>query len=132
MVKVVGKKPQPPLFSNDHQFKRLTIPFKSTVSIGDPKYDNITESQEIELNGEIAAERFDPPKQVVDALIFPTGKDQVSIPFQLLNNHIYLPVSLYGKKYDRMIFDTGATDVVSAAAAKSNGIRAEGELPGGG
>jgi hypothetical protein len=132
MVDLTGEQPQTTSFSDYREFKGLITPFKSTVSIGDPKYDNISESQEIELNGEIAAERFDPPKQVVDALIFPAGKDQVSIAFQLLNNHIYLPVSLDGKKYDRMIFDTGATNVVSAAAAKANGIKAEGELPGGG
>jgi hypothetical protein len=132
MVDLSGEQPQTTSFSDYRQFKGLTISFKSIVSIGDPKYDNVSDSEEIELNSEIAAERFDPPKQVVDALVFPAGKDQVTIPFQLLNNHIYLPVSLDGKKYDRMIFDTGATNVVSAAAAKANGIKAEGALPGGG
>jgi hypothetical protein len=132
MVDLTGERPQTTSFSDFRQIKGVTIPFKSKVSIGDPKYDNITESAEIELNSEIAAERFDPPKEVVDALVFPAGKDQVSIPFKLLNNHIYLPVSLDGKTYDRMIFDTGATNVVSAAAAKANGIKTEGQLPGGG
>jgi hypothetical protein len=132
MVDLTGEQPQTTFFSDFRQIKGLTIPFKSKVSIGDPKYDNLIESEEIDLNGEIGAERYDPPKQVVDALIFPAGKDQVSIPFKLLNNHIYLPVSLDGKEYDRMIFDTGATNVVSAATAKAAGIKSEGQLPGGG
>jgi hypothetical protein len=46
------------------------------------------------------------------------GKEQVSIPFRLVNNQIYLSASLDGKRYDNIVFDTGATNVVSAAAAK--------------
>jgi hypothetical protein len=132
MVDLSGEQPQTSSFSDYRQIKGLTIPFKTIASIGDPKYDSVTESEEIDLNREITAERFDPPKQVVDALVFPAGEDQVTIPFQLLNDHIYLPVSLDGKKYDRMVFDTGATNAMSAAAAKANGIKAEGSLPGGG
>jgi predicted aspartyl protease len=132
MVDLTGEQPETTYFSNFRPFKGLTVPFSAKVSIGDPKYDSITELQQVEVNTEIAASRFDPPKQVVDALEFPPGEDQVTIPFRLLNNHIYLPVSLNGKVYDRMIFDTGATNVVSVAAAKADGIKAEGELPGGG
>jgi predicted aspartyl protease len=132
MVDLTGEQPQTTYFSDFRQFKALTIPFKTKVSIGDPKYDSAVESQEIELNGTVAAERFDPPKQVVDGLVFPTGKELVSIPFRLVNNHIYLSASLDGKRYDNIVFDTGATNVVSAAAAKSAGIKTEGALPGGG
>jgi len=132
MVDLTGAQPQTTFFSDFRELNGLTIPFKSTSSIGDPKYDSVSVSETIELNGEIASTRFDPPKQVVDGLVFPAGKTQVSIPFRLLNNHIYLPVSLDGKTYDQMIFDTGATNVVSVAAAKANGITAEGALPIGG
>jgi membrane-associated protease RseP (regulator of RpoE activity) len=131
-VDLTGEQPQTTFFSDFRSLNGLTIPFKARVSIGDPKYDTIVESEQIELNSEIAASRFDPPKQVVDALEFPAGKDEVSIPIHLLNNHIYLPVSLNGNVYDRMIFDTGATNVISAAAAKASGIKTEGALPGGG
>ena len=131
-VDLTGEQPQTTFFSDFRSVQGLTIPFKAKVRIGDPKYDSIAESENIELNSEIAASRFDPPKQVVDALEFPAGKDRVSIPFKLLNNHIYLPVSLNGKVCDQMIFDTGATNVISSAAAKANAIKTEGELPGGG
>src|SRR5260370_13533609 len=97
MVDLTGEQPQTTSFSDYPQFKGLTITFNPPFTFAIPKYDNITESQEIEFNGKITATRFDPPKQAVGALIFPAGKDQVSIPFQLLNNHIYLPVSLDGK-----------------------------------
>ena len=132
MVDLTGSQPQTTYLSDFRQVNGVTVSFKSKVSIGDPKYDNLSESQEIQLNGEIAAAKFDPPKQVVDALIFPAGKDSVSIPFHLINNHIYLTASLDGKVYDHVIFDTGATNVISAAAAKKGGIKSEGALPGGG
>jgi hypothetical protein len=50
----------------------------------------------------------------------------------LINNHIYLPVSLDGKIGEHFIFDTGATNTVNAKLAKLANIRTEGSLPGGG
>jgi hypothetical protein len=62
MVDLTGEQPQTTYFSDFRQFKALTIPFKTKISIGDPKSDSTVESQEIELNGTIAAARFDAPK----------------------------------------------------------------------
>jgi hypothetical protein len=58
MVDLTGERPQTTYFSDFRQFKALTIPFKTKVSIGDPKYDSTVDSQEIELNGTVAAARM--------------------------------------------------------------------------
>jgi hypothetical protein len=131
-VDLTGQQPQTTDFSDFRPIAGLTVAFHARTSIGDPKYDSIVQSAQIEVNQAIPATRFDPPKQVLDPLIYPSGKGLVSIPFKLINNHIYLQAVLDGKQYDHIIFDTGATNLLGAAAAKLNGIKAEGTLPGGG
>jgi hypothetical protein len=132
MVDLTGPQPQTSYFSDFREVDGVLVPFQTRVSIGDSKYDQTISSQKIDFNTEIAAVRFDPPNQVLDALIFPAGQKEVSTAFRLINNHIYLPVSLDGKTGDHFIFDTGATNTVSAELAKMAGIRTEGSLPGGG
>jgi hypothetical protein len=132
MVDLTGEQPETSYFSDFRDVDGLLIPFQTRVSIGDPKYDQKMLSQKIDFNIETAAERFDPPKQVLDALIFPSGQKSVSTSFHLINNHIYLPVSLDGKIGEQFIFDTGATDTVSSEFAKTAAIQTEGSLPGGG
>jgi hypothetical protein len=132
MVDLTGEQPQTSYFSDFRDVDGLLVPFQTRVSIGDPKYDQKLVSQRIDFNTEIAADRFDPPKHVLDALIFPSGQKRVSTSFHLINNHIYLPVSLDGKIGEHFIFDTGATNTVSSQFAKTAGIQTEGSLPGGG
>jgi hypothetical protein len=131
-VDLTGQQPQTTYFSDFREVGGLLIPFQTRVSIGDPRYDQKIYPQKIDLNPEIAAERFDPPKQVVDALVFPSGEKEITTSFRLINNHIYLPVSLDGKVGEHFVFDTGATNTVSAEFAKAAGIKTEGSLPGGG
>ena len=132
MVDLTGPRPQTSYFSDFRNVDGLLVPFRTRVSIGDSKYDQTISSQKIDFNTPIAAERFDPPKQVLDALIFPAGQKETSTSFRLINNHIYLPVSLDGKIGEHFIFDTGATNTVNAKLAKLANIRTEGSLPGGG
>jgi hypothetical protein len=132
MVDLTGPQPQTSYFSDFRNLDGLLIPFQTRVSVGDAKYDQKIFSQKVDFNTEIAAQRFDPPKQVLDPLIFPAGQNEISASFRLVNNHIYLPISLDGKTGDHFIFDTGASNTVSAEFAKTAGIRTEGTLPGGG
>ena len=132
MVDLTGEQPQSSYFSDFRDVDGLLLPFQTRVSIGDPKYDQKMFSQKIDFNTQVAEERFDPPKQVLDALIFPSGQKRIGTSFRLINNHIYLPVSLDGKISEHFIFDTGATNTVSSEFATTAGIQTEGSLPGGG
>jgi outer membrane lipoprotein-sorting protein len=132
MVDLTGPQPQTSYFSDFRNVDGLLVPFQTRVSVGDSRYDQKIFSQKIDFNTEVAAQRFDPPKQVLDPLIFPDGQKEISAAFRLINNHIYLPVSLDGKTGDHFIFDTGAVNTVSAELAKTAGIPTEGTLPGGG
>jgi hypothetical protein len=132
MVDLAGEQPETSYFSDFRDVGGVLVPFRTRVSVGDPKYDQTILTQKVDFPVEMATERFDPPKLVAGALDFPSGQKEAVSAFQLINNHIYLPVSLDGKTAAHFIFDTGATNTVDAARAKAIGIKTEGSLPGGG
>nr|WP_255482545.1 aspartyl protease family protein [Rhodanobacter sp. MP7CTX1] len=53
------------------------------------------------------------------------------VPFDLANNHIYIDGSVNGKPV-RLMFDTGAGNLLTPAAAKRLGLTSEGKLASGG
>ncbi len=54
------------------------------------------------------------------------GASETTLPFRLINNHIYADVSINGSKPLNFIFDTGGRNALTPAAAKSLGIKAQG------
>jgi hypothetical protein len=58
----------------------------------------------------------------------PSGR--TTVPFQLLNNHIYLPVKVDGKGPFLFIFDTGGHDILTPDTAKALAVHTEGDAPG--
>jgi hypothetical protein len=58
----------------------------------------------------------------------PAGR--VTVPIQLLNNHVYLSVKVNGKGPFLFIFDTGGHSLLTPETAKALGLKAEGASPG--
>ncbi|HWA03805.1 MAG TPA: aspartyl protease family protein [Rhizomicrobium sp.] len=56
------------------------------------------------------------------------GKHETTVPFRLLNNHIYADVSVNGSKPLNFIFDTGGHSIVTPETAKALGIASKGNL----
>lgn len=54
------------------------------------------------------------------------GASETTVPFRLINNHIYAPVSVNGSKPLNFIFDTGGHDILTPATAKLLGVKAIG------
>jgi len=51
------------------------------------------------------------------------GATETTVPFQLINNHIYAKVSINGSKPLNFIFDTGGHDILTPPTAKMLGIK---------
>ncbi|HEY5289765.1 MAG TPA: aspartyl protease family protein [Caulobacteraceae bacterium] len=70
-----------------------------------------------------------PAWSVADAAIAnPSGR--TTVPFRLLNNHIYAEVRVNGKGPFLCIFDTGGHDIVTPETAKALTVKSEGQAPG--
>jgi len=132
-VQLTGTQPHTFILADFARFDGILAPKKTTDRVGnDPKYDTVTLVTAISWAGPQLANRYAPPPPPPNSAQWPPGKDSVSIPFGLLNNHIYVEASINGSAPQPFVFDTGATDILEANAAKKLGITVEGALPGGG
>jgi PDZ domain/Aspartyl protease len=132
-VQLTGTQPHTFILSDFSRFDGILAPKKTTDRVGnDPKYDTVTLVASVSLAGPQLASRYAPPPPPPNSAQWPAGKDSVTIPFRLLNNHIYVEASINGTAPQPFVFDTGATDILEASAAKKFGISVEGAMPGGG
>ena len=70
-----------------------------------------------------------PAWQVADAAIA-NAAGRTTVPFQLLNNHIYAEVRVNGAGPFLCIFDTGGHDIITPETAKALTVKSEGQAPG--
>jgi hypothetical protein len=82
-------------------------------------------------SGDVAA-RFAKPQSDVRDFFIQGGHGETSVAMELIDNHVYVPVTLNGKGPYRFIFDTGGENVVDPAVAAEVGALGRGELQGGG
>jgi len=132
-VQITGGQPQTFILSDFASFGGLLVPRKTIDRVGNnPKFDTVTEAQTITLSGPEQLARYEPPPPPANTAQWPAGKESVTVPFRLLNNHIYVDASINGTAPRAFVFDTGATDILLPGAAKALNIAVEGALPGGG
>jgi predicted aspartyl protease len=84
----------------------------------------------VESNPEIDPAMFDPPKEGAKDFTFTAGDAAEDIPFEFIENHLFIPVSVEGREAIWVI-DTGAgMSVIDQAFADEMGIESEGNLKG--
>jgi Aspartyl protease/PDZ domain len=76
------------------------------------------------------ASAYAPPSWSRSNLSLPGGS--TTIPFQLLNNHVYASVFINGKGPFRFIFDTGGHNILTPATAAALGLKPQGDSQSGG
>jgi hypothetical protein len=133
MVQLTGAQPHSFIASAWRKVGGVTVPFQQIDRVGDdPKYDTVTKPVSIEFGQPIPASRFEPPPPPAEDAVWPAGVTSVTVPFRLINNHIYVDAAIDGEPPLAFVFDTGATNILEAGAARQLGVKVEGALPGGG
>jgi hypothetical protein len=132
-VQLTGSQPHTFIFSDFQRIDGLLLPKQTIDRVGgNAKYDTVLTADSIRFGDPDQPARYAPPPPPPNSAQWPAGKDRVSLPFRLLNNHIYVRASINHKPPQEFVFDTGATDVLDAAAAQRFDIPIQGALPGGG
>jgi hypothetical protein len=131
-VDLTGSQPRTRDFSDFREIFGIKVPSIVRESTGNLTPEQITTTTALAVNVVLPADRFDPPVYLPEKGVFPRGKDSITIPFKLLNNHIYLPVKLNGGAPKLFIFDTGSFNVLSKEEAQAQGLSSEGTFPAGG
>lgn len=109
----------------------LTVPYVSHTESSDGNSSDATVVQAVANPSGGDAHLTKPASDVHDFSIA-GGAAQTSVPFDLVENHVYLSVMLNGKGPYRFIYDTGGANIVDPAVAKEIGAVGHGSVQGGG
>ena len=132
-VQLTGSQPHTFILSDYGSFGGILAARKAIDRVSnDPKFDTVVQVTSIVLGGPEMAGRYAPPPPPANTAQWPAGQDSVTLPFRLINNHIYVDASINGQAPVPFVFDTGATNVIQTAVAKSFGVAVKGALPMGG
>jgi len=118
-------------FTNYRRVAGVMFPFSWHQDSGDGNTTDVKITSIIVNPPGGAAHLAKPPSHVHDSSML-GGKTQTSIPFDLVENHVYLHVMLNGKGPYRFIFDTGGANIVDTEVAKEIGESAAGSAAGSG
>ncbi len=108
----------------------LRLPHHLRTSNSDTKYDTVVEVTSVEVNPKLEGGFFAVPKVAVDDFVIAGGASSTALPFELLNNHIYVEGVVNGDRRGRFLVDTGGVNLLTDTAAARFGIEPEGAIQG--
>ena len=118
-------------FMSDYrEVQGVKVPFAIRSTNGESKYDQVITLESIEFNRPVEDAVFAMPAPPPADYRFAAGKTSTTVPFELLNNHIYVQVKLNGRGPFRLLCDTGGANVVTPELAQTIGLKTEGALQG--
>ena len=106
------------------------LPFAIRTTNGETKYDSIIKVDSITFEDGAPAQAFAPPAPPARDFGFLGGQKSTTVPFKLINNHMYIAVKLNGHGPYEFLFDTGGRNVITPTIAREIGVKLEGALQG--
>ena len=128
MVATIGVSTTTTTYGDYRSIDGLRVPFSQT-SDTDGNVTTFSGSSAV-ANDPGAAAGLRRPVEHVNDFTLPSGT--TTIPFELVDNHVALPVTIDGKGPFRFLFDTGGANIIDADVAKQLGLGAAGGGAGGG
>lgn len=120
------------LWSDYRTIDGIRLPFRVEVYGGnDVEHKSVALVERVSINLEISPDRFAPPKQNLQDFSFLDGGNNATVPIEIINNHVYLPVSINGHTLHFML-DTGGRNLLTPQAAAKADVKSVGAFGGGG
>ncbi|MBZ5588098.1 MAG: aspartyl protease family protein [Acidobacteriia bacterium] len=108
----------------------VKIAFAARSTNGDARYDQRATIDSVDFNESVEDAAFKLPAPPPPDFALAGGKTFTTVPFELVNNHIYVDVKLNGKGPYRLLCDTGGANIVTPELAKELGVSSEGAFEG--
>jgi len=120
-------------FSDWREFSGIQIPGTIRQSNGDPKYEAVIRTEQVEINAPVPAGLFQKPGESALPVRFTTGAREAVIPVQIYAEHVLVPVRVNGGEPGWFFLDSGASaSMVSKAWAEKIALASSGAMRGGG
>jgi hypothetical protein len=120
------------LFSDYRSVSGVEMPFRIHQTNGETKYDSDLTVDTIAFEKSAPPAIFSPPPPPKPDFAFASGGKSTTVPFRLINNHMYVEVRLNGKGPFEFLFDTGGSNVVTPTLARELGVNPQGAFQGSG
>jgi hypothetical protein len=118
------------LYSDFRTVGGVVQPFREAVEILPVGQKQVIEYVTYEVNSEINTALFEPPHEDVEDFQFANGISVENVPFDFIENHLYLPVNISGRG-ELWILDCGASvSVIDSSYAVELGLKFEGSVKG--
>lgn len=132
IVELTGGGGRTQIWSGYRTVDGIKLPFRIESYEGsDVAHKSVALVDHVSINVDVPADRFAPPKQDLRDFAFLDGGNNATIPIQIINNHVYLPVTINGHLLLFML-DTGGRNLLTPEAAAKAGVKSVGAFGGGG
>jgi Aspartyl protease/PDZ domain len=118
-------------FSDYRRVLGALVAYTIRQTTGENKYDVFLKIESVSPEANHPATAFAPSASSKVDFGISSGDGTTTVPFKLINNHMYVEVKLNGKSYD-FLFDTGGRNVVTPTTARALGLTTQGALQGSG
>jgi predicted aspartyl protease len=117
-------------FSDYRDVSGVKVPFVTRASNGETRYDQLFTVEKVEINVPLEEGMFSMPTAATRDFAISSSRTSTTVPFTLVNGHVYLQVRLDGKGPFEFLCDTGGANIVTPEVAKSLGLPSAGTLQG--
>jgi len=114
-------------FEDHRETAGLSLPWRVTSGNGDPRFDRVMQVESVKVDAAPPPDVFDAPGQAFTDLTFVAGGTRASVAVEVVNNHVFVPVTLDGHAL-RFMLDTGGVNLVAAATAHRIGLASAGAM----
>lgn len=118
------------LYSDYRPVKGILRPFIRKIHVLPSGQKQEIRVLKYEVDTPIIARTFDPPQKDAADFVFTNGNSTENIPFEFIENHIYLAVTMNGKKGTWVLDSGAAISVIDYDYAVEIGLKPEGRLRG--
>lgn len=129
VVEKVGVNTRTTYFSDFREVDGRRVPFAVRSGTGEALHEARARIESIEFNAPLAATAFAIPESVTRDHGFAGKARSTTLPFQLVNNHIYLDVRLNSGEPVKLLFDSGGANLVTPTLAGRLGLQSAGSVP---